>query len=142
MIFKYRAFSGYFSPKLCPEAGFALDFLEQAVRASTLNSLSFWFSAVNSTALNFVQHILIVRLSGTLAVADSSWAVKVEHIWGFKYIERLPSALRLLIVVTSALNILARSAELLLSVLVAVRVTAYIGNATIYQPVLVLQVCR
>jgi hypothetical protein len=139
-ISKYRAFSGYFSPKLCPNAGVAHDFLGYAVRASAANSLSFWFSAFNSMALNFVQLHLINRLFATLVVADAGWALKREHVWGFKHIERIPVALRRLIAVFAVVNVLARTSELVLSMLVTARVTEYMGNATSLAPVEVLKV--
>jgi hypothetical protein len=108
------------------------------------NSLSFWFSAFNTAVLNFVQLILIKRLFGTLAVADPNWALKVEHVTCFRWIARLPAMLRTLIIATSVISTLARTAELAAGILVTARVFAYASNtnASVMPAAEVLQVGR
>jgi hypothetical protein len=88
------------------------DFLYHALEAANLDSGSFWMSAVNTAVLNFVQLILIKRLFGTLAVADPSWAFKVDQLPVLKrFIARLPAALCAVLVVASVTSIAAQTAD-------------------------------
>jgi hypothetical protein len=119
--YKFAAFCLYFASNcqiITVKSKFE-DFMNSVLDSSNGESGILWVSAVNTAALNYVQLLLINRLFGTLAVADAGKALKKEHVWGWKLIERLPAILRVLIIVASATSIAAQSCEIAFSIIIS-----------------------